>query len=356
MKKIITTFLLFVVVFSACNQAPPQNVSGPKETQQIIQTNDNYKMEAPLTESSIRGINVSSDKVSYIDYDNMEEELLNISKEYLNTNSYFYEPGQILDVEDAKVLLGRESDENPRGINPPKSKDINDSAFYINTIIEHDFYEYDEKGNKQLKAVAFGFGIDPKYQEGKKEAEISDEKIKDFITPFVSTSIKEYLEDVKDVKGIEIICGFYKESQDPIIPGSYYTYGNIPKDGSELDEVKTKNTTYKSYPNYELQDDKLNDEIIAFTSNISKYFTNYSGVSALGKFEDDKIVSMKINLVVNFYSKSEIEAFSMYVKENLSSDLINIPLLEINITLPSSEILSIIEYKNGKLNVDYIKN
>lgn len=352
MKK-ITIFIFLLISLSACNQSPTDN-TGTKEEESLIQANSgDYSIKAPLNTSPIRGISLKTD--AFIDYDLMETGLLDISKEFLNPSNYFYKPGQILDTDDVNLLLSRESEDNPYGVNPSVGKSKKDNPIYVNTIIEQDFYTINNKGDEDIKTIALGFGIDNTYEyEENKNVTISDEQIEGFITQFVSEKAVSYIREKKEQNNINIICAFYKESADSTLPGAYYTYGQMKQDDKKLQNIKTKDIKYKAYPDYSSKD-PMNLDIIEFTNKIDKYFSNFNGVSAVGRIENGNIKELDIKVIVSLYSEVEIKALSSYIGDNLGTNILGVDHVVVTVELPTGEAIAIREYEKGKLSTEYVK-
>ena len=115
----------------------------------------------------------------YNDLDEMEEGLIKITKKYLDTNSFYYSPGQVITSEDALVLLGRELTDkelvdarkvDPNfeniGINPilVNAKKPEDSKVYLSTMIEQDYFRIGSGNKKEIDTIAIGFGMNQVYE------------------------------------------------------------------------------------------------------------------------------------------------------------------------------------------------
>ncbi len=350
MKKFI---FIFIFILSGCDQKPPTNNESTNEDSLVQSASGDYSIEAPLNPSPIRGISLDTD--AYIDYDLMETDLLEITKEFMTPTSYFYKPGQVLSTDDVDVLLKRESDSNTYGLNPAVGKSKKENPIYVNTIVEQDFYTLDSQGEENLKTIALGFGIDTTYNyEENKEVEISDDQIKGFITQYVTEKVVNFIRTEKGLDNVNVICAFYKESIDSSLPGAYYTYGQMKADDKKLKEIETKDIEYKTYPDYS-SDDPINKDIIDFTNKIDKYFSNFNGVSAIGRLENGNLEELNIKVIVSLYSEIELKALNSYIENNLTQSILGVNHVIITIELPTGEAISIREYNKGKLNIEYIK-
>ncbi|MFV0287998.1 MAG: CamS family sex pheromone protein [Mycoplasmatales bacterium] len=352
MKRIII-LLLMLSLLSGCNQSPPESLA-ESETTAIVEPSGNYKIESPLDESPIKGIARSTD--SYLNFDDMESSLVDLSKEFVKTQDYFYKPGDILTTEEVNELLQRESSEYPNGLNLPEENNPKENPIYVNTMVESDFYTLNEKSEQNVNTIAFGFGIDTTYtyDEDKDDVDISDDEIENFITKYISNKMVNYIRQVKEIEDVNIICAFYKESNDMLLPGSYYTYGYIPVEDEGLEKVKTQNIEYKMFPDYS-SEDTINLEIENFVTKLNQFFISNTGVSAIGKYEDNKLVNLDMEVVIQYYSEINLESLIQYIKDNLTTELLAIPKLEITIKSSSGDTYAILEYNSAKIVTEYIK-
>lgn len=352
MKKIVILLLLGITL-SGCNQSPPSNLDDTQTTE-IVESSGNYKIESPLGESPIKGISTTTD--SYVDYDDMESGLVDLSKEFIATSNYFYKPGDILTQDDVNELLQRESNEYPNGLNLPENNDPKENPIYVNTIVEGDFYTLNEKSEQKVDTIALGFGIDTTYtyDENKDDVNIDDDKIENFITKYIANKVVTYIRNVKKLEDLNVICAFYKESNDMLLPGDYYTYGYIDKDDEGLENIKKQNIEYKIFPDY-TSEDTINLEIENFVDKLNEFFISNTGISSIGKYEDDKLVNLDMEIIIQYYSEINLDSLIQYIKDNLTNELISIPKLTITVKSSSGDTYAILEYNSAKIVTEYIK-
>lgn len=356
MRKIKLIILLFsaLVLVGACSQNPPTDKTNSKnKDKQIVATENNYKTEIPLKESKIKNISLSTD--AYINYDDMDQGLMDIVTEYLNPKDYFYQGGQILNGDDVTELLSRNSGDHPNGLNPKAEKKPKDSPIYVNTMVEQDYYTLDDNGKKHIDTIALGFGIDTtyNYEESKSPVKISDDEIQNYITQLISNEVDSYLKNVKH-QDVNVICGFFKESNDGIVPGYYYSYGYIPKDSNKLDKVELTGITYEIFPNNSSKYSHISDDISQLQSDINSYFVDYTSLIGIGEFIDDDLQKIDLNITINLYSSAEISSFVQFIIDDIDKTNQKVPELDINIASSSNEQVAIITYENGTLKTKYI--
>lgn len=353
-KRIIVSLLLVILVLTGCNQKPTvtnEKVSDDK----IVQSNKgSFKMELPIANSAIKGY--TTDMEAFIDFDDMEQELLTISQKFLNLNDVIYEPGQIISLDEARTLLGRQSDDNSQGLNPAMGKNPKDTPIYANTIVEQDFFKYDEKGKRKYDTISLGVGINTlyNYSEIKDPVKITDDEIINYITPDLATKLTKFIRAKEGMEEVNIIFAMYKEDNDGILPGNYLTYGEIKKDSSKIEKIERNNTSYKIFPNSSTGDEEVNTEIAAFQKKISTYFTDYSSLTAIGRFENGSLDNLKLNITINNYSTAEIEVFLEYIESNIGGLKNLVPNISVIVTASGETPVALLTYENGNMNNKYI--
>lgn len=356
MKKNYIIILVVLLILTGCEQSPQIQKEETAKGKEIIQnTNTEFKTEVPQIPSPITGVSLAND--AYINTSDMEQGLMEISKNYVDTQNNIYSPGSVLTVEDANNLLNRVSKETPDGLNPAESSNPKESPIYVNTLIEQDYFSYDENNEKKINTIAIGAGIDPsyKYDEQKDPYEISDEEISEFITEYLANKIAEYIHQKDGYKNVNIVFGLFKESQDGLVPGNYYTYGFIPANKEKLEKVEYTNTAYQILPGEAAEYENSNKLITDLENSVDSYFQEYSGLTAIAKIQNKAVVELGITININIYSVVDANTFTEYIINKLKTENIQeIPKVEISIKSSSNKNIAIIVYENGKLATKYV--
>ncbi len=369
MKNFGILLIFFVVSLSGCDQTPRANKDEVIEEIIIRGHSGNFNTEIPQLTSPIRGV-VNPTANGKLDVNEMEKGLVDIAKNFLEPENYIYSPGQVISAEEGTALVNREySDEQLQeillydpnyvnvGINPilKDGDDPSDYKVYGETIIEQNYYNYNELGEKEMEIIAIGFGINPKYsyetKDGEVVIEITEKELDDYVIPYVSSRMREFLRNKEGYEDVHLLFGFFIQSESDIYPGSYYAYGDIPPEGKNLENVDKINGQYIVLPSIEASefDSLLDQEVNTITEGITNYFSTASGVYGVGYYEEKQLDELKLYVTVNSYSSVDLEPFLNYLEPLITKNLsVNVDVI-VEVISPTREAaaLLIIE-KNGK--------
>lgn len=354
MKK-LSFIMIGLFILTGCDQKPSEQKEQKVGTEVIQNSHTGFKTEIPLGTSLITGIAIEHD--SYLNFNDMETGLMELAKKYIDVNKNIYSPGKVLTPEDVNGLLARTGADFPDGLNPKLTSKPSESPLYINTIVEQDYFTYDENKGKKINTIAIGAGIDRTYEydENKDPHKITDDEIINFITPYLANAITEYIHNKEGYEDVNIVFGLFEESEDGILPGSYFTYGYIPSGENQLPKVEKTNVNYLLFPNNSGDHKNVNEIVSEIQTKVNNYFTEYSGQTAIAKFENDEIIELHILITINVYSQIDAETFTQYIVDLLKGiNTQGIPKLEINIKSSSNESIAILVYEGDELKVNYV--
>lgn len=357
MKKHSIALVAFMVVLSGCNQKPTVSETVIPEGEKVVDTGSgDYQTIVPQPTSEVRGVaNNSID--STLDLDAMETGLMDIAKEHADVKKYIYQPGTIISADEASALIKREytSDQfadvvkaDPTkesigniGLDQPlkDGEDPAEKPKYVNTIIEQDYFTYktekDGSQTKQIDKIAIGFGMDPSYtytdSKGvEKTITIKDSELKDYADSYVANKMTKFIRGIQDSDGnypykdTEIIYGFFKESNNDMYPGTYYSSGFVKKGEDNMSDTKDINQKYVLFPTDEgkAQNESINTQITKLEQEVRGYFPYNTGTYASGYYENNKLQKIYIRLTVDVYSRVDLIPFVNFV-EDTSKDLLN---------------------------------
>lgn len=373
MNKKLMIACCSLVLLTGCDQKPKVNeVSTPEDETIVSIDKGDYSTIIPQPESEIRGV-ANNTIDSTLDLDAMETGLMDISKEYANPDKYIYQPGTIVSSDEATYLVDREktSDQfaekvkyNPDFVNiglnmplAPGDKEA-ENKIYVNTIIEQDYFTYDENNNKVIDKVAIGFGMDPTYtytnEKGEeKTIEIKDKELVEFANSYVANRMTDFLRSKKELENVELIYGFFKESENEMYPGTYYAQTNVKPNENNVKNIKSIDQKYVLYPTEEGEkyNRTLNDEISALDTEIRGYFPYNTGTYARGYYKNETLEELYIRLTVNVYSRVDLIPFVNYVEQQINEKISEKVKINVDIRRSSGEASAIIIFDKNK-NVD----
>ncbi len=370
MNKKLLIVSAFLLILTGCDQKPEVEDTVKPESETIVETSDgDYRTVVPQPTSEVRGV-ANNTIDNDLDLDAMETGLMNISKEYADPDKYIYQPGTIISSDEATYLTGPEytadefaeitkSDTSAQniGLNMPLDDGnyTEDTKQYVNTIVEQDYFTYDEDNNKQIDKVAIGFGMDPTYNytdsKGKEHTvDITDEELNEFANSYVANKMTEFIRSKNGYENVEIIYGFFKESETELYPGTYYAQGYVAKDEDTIKNIKKIDQKYVLFPTTEgkEQDKVLNQEISDLEQEVRGYFSYNTGASARGYYEDNNLKEIYIRLTVNTYSQTDLIPFVNFVEEKVTEIISENVKISVDIRKSTGESEAIIVFDKDK--------
>ncbi len=376
MNKKLAATCFSLVLLTGCDQKPTVEDTVTPESETIVQIEEgDYSTIVPQPESEVRGV-ANNTIDSTLDLDAMETGLMDIAKEYANPDKYIYQPGTLITSDEAYYLVGREytpeqfvdvvkydADAQNIGLNVPlpDGEDPADNVMYVNTIIEQDYFYYDEENNKVIDKVAIGFGMDPTFtykdENGNEQTiEITDKELTEYANSYVSNKMTDFLRSKDGYEDVEIIYGFFKESENEMYPGTYYAETFVPKDEDNVKNINSIDQKYVLYPTSSGEDfdSVLNDEISALEQEVRGYFPYNTGTYARGYYEDGTLQDIYIRLTVNVYSRVDLIPFVNFVETEIKEKISENVEINVDIRRSSGDASAIVIFDENKNVEKYI--
>ncbi|MGL5020694.1 MAG: CamS family sex pheromone protein [Mycoplasmatales bacterium] len=373
MKKILILIIAFSFVLSGCDHAPRTEKTDSKipDTKIIEGESGDYKTVIPQPVSPIRGVSNSNTNTN-LDLDSMEQGLSELSKKYVSPNDFLYQPGQVIssdegvslldrrytDLQMQSVLLQKPTAQNI-GLNPvlEDGADPAGAKIYVQSIVEQNYFKFDESGNKVVDTISIGFSFDPTYTYSNNGVEetilIEDSELNEFANSFVANQMTAFLRSKPGYENVNIVYGFFKASDSELYPGTYISKGYTKSDNDILEQKEILNTKYVLYPSIDGDeiDPTLNNEIAVLVSTINKYFPYTTGMYAIGLYKDDKLEELKYQVNVNTYSTIDIIPFVNYINEQINLTISPKVKTVVEIKKPTGEAQAVLEIdSSGKVN------
>ncbi len=386
MNKKIIGLLVVIVVLTGCDQKPRVGDIDTKVDETIVQIDEgDYKTIVPQPTSAVRGV-ANNTIDTDLDLDEMETGLMNISKDYASTKKYIYQPGTIITSDEAYLLVGREFTSgqyqkylelNPNaeniGLNLPlESRKSGESAadyderqkdnkIYVNTIIEQDYFTYDDAGNKKIEKVAIGFGMDPTYTykdaNGKVVTiNIENKELNEFANSYIANKMTKFIRSKEGYENVDLIYGFFKESETEMYPGTYYAQAEVKAGEDNIQNIKRINNQYMLFPTDEGEefDSDLNSGVDELEKEIRGYFPYNTGAYARGYYEEGSLKNIYIRLNVNVYSQVDLIPFVNFIEEKINEKLTQKVDITVDIRRSSGEAEAIMNFDKNRNVQKYI--
>ncbi|MDX8362860.1 CamS family sex pheromone protein [Cytobacillus sp. IB215316] len=353
MRKIIALTLSTLLLLSACapkfeKQQEIVNESEDTTEQAIIpkyQISDQF-YRTVLTEdnqikpSESRGLVVSGLNTRY-DIDEVERGLMRIAQDTFSPDEYFFQEGQYLDRQTVQSWLNRKltpeqlqeklnEDQNyvDLGLNPSIDKtadatltDLNqESPIYLAHILEHNYLVEKDEQTVELGGIVIGLALNSVHyfkQEQGYDREVSiDRSVLEKEGKKIAEEVVKRVKLIDGLGNIPIVVAlFEQQSKSSIVPGNFFTQGNVKADSSSIDKWSDINEQYYLFPSDEAENEHRED-VVTFNrlkDSIAQFFPNYTGIIGKGFYKDDTLQQMTVEIPMQFYGKSEVIGFTQYV-------------------------------------------
>ncbi|UJF15451.1 CamS family sex pheromone protein [Jeotgalibaca sp. MA1X17-3] len=325
--------LLFLTSCTSINNQPEGTVTNDN-TQTVVpvqptpnQLSDDYYraliVDGKYQSSQNRG--VSLDLNSSVNMKAFETDLLKVAKKVFPTDQYFFQEGQIITKEMALSWINRKSEDNPQGLNPESNELIDStdrSPQYLSQIVEQDFMIETEKGF-ELGGIAVGLAMNQidyynvkdsnsnlNFYEQSLDLETILKEAKSYGNEIVSR-----LRDETGVESLPIVVGIFLQSpKDSLASGNYVLEGKSTE-GRTVEEWIQRNEKRILFPTFDGEETDVNTQFNNFKNEIQLFFPNLSGVTGVGLYQEDKIISLHVDIMTQFYGQTEIIAFTQQITD-----------------------------------------
>lgn len=264
-----------------------------------------YRIYTPYKDrSSVYSIST----INSINMEEVETELMDISKIYYDPNKLYYQSGQYLDNEFLKELLMEINDFEEIKVGDKKIKPI-----YITSIFEQNYLNEDGV----LNGISLGITIN-RYQSYINEYKSISYKIveSDEVYNLVKEKIPIILGKIRDKYELEdvkiLVSLFMQSSSSSVYPGSYKYYGI-----TNNNEVKFKSINYK-YEDLDNISSVFYNDYIELKDTILKDIKNIY-ISGYTFLKEDETIKTIINITYNSNNKNSI----LYLNELINKIISN---------------------------------
>lgn len=363
MKKLKTMSILLLsgLVLSACGDPtgnePANGEIGQAENAQTTSNVINQNQlgggyYAPvLTEeggyktSNNRGVTLNLN--SGINISLFEKDLMRLSQGHFSTDDYLLQEGQYLTREMATSWLGRTTTESTEdlsndeiakrellnGLNPAQSPEFNPSEgvynhdarvpSYLQSILEFDFYQ--ESGSSTPSGLSIGLAmntvdyyIDNEYRQWSQN--ISAEQALEQ-GQVMANEIVRRIRQIEEIQNIPIFIGIYEQAARDDLGGGVYVATGTSTDGSTaVQNWTTINEERIIFP-LEGRDSSEGNAFANFQSEIEDFFPDLSGITGQAHYINDRMETLTINIMTQFFGETEMVAFTQYLKQSATTYL-----------------------------------
>ncbi|MDR0899252.1 MAG: CamS family sex pheromone protein, partial [Lactobacillaceae bacterium] len=332
---ILITVLLIIFVIYFFNQRQSTtvttNTSGVKITGNDS-AEDQYRSiikDGKYVTSAARGISVSTE--TQFNAQSFENSINLVSKKYFQPSNFIFREGQILSGNTIQKWLGRYSDSNSKGLNPPDNgrTDNGRSPYYLQSIIEDDFVEQTSENAVSLRGMTIGFAMNrtDSYTKEQYGPIYSQDISKDEMVvqgKQIAEKVLKRLRAMKSVKNnLPILLVMYENAtDDDLVGGEPYAY-YYSRSGSNIGSWSSVDIKNVVFPFSDGSDETVgsaeNTTFNNFQDTIKDFFPTLSTATATGRYENGINTGIQIEINTAFYSTSEMKALTNYVSSILPS-------------------------------------
>ncbi|WP_458414922.1 CamS family sex pheromone protein [Schinkia sp. CFF1] len=335
MKKGLLVLLGLLLVLSACTPnfgKDEEIVQQTKESteQAIIPkykiSDDYYRTILPYKPGKARGL-VNYTVYNRLDINEMEMGLMRIAQEHFDPNDFYFQEGQYITSAMVEDWVGRQSDKNVDGLNPPlnektaTTEDFQKNPKYLSHIMEQNYLKKNDNNKVELAGVVIGLALKSVYNFNEptkgypREEPISAAELNKQGRA-IAQQVLQKLRSIKELDGIPIEIALFKEQpRDSVVPGNYFAKTYVGANDGSISKWENINEKYILFPSQEGKDLYYDDytRMMNFKSDIEQYFPNYVGVVGRGYYVDDQLQELTIEIPIQFYGKAEIIGFTEYI-------------------------------------------
>ncbi len=271
-----------------------------------------------------------------LDLDQLEMGLTRIAQQHFDPENYFFREGQFIKRNQLNNWLMRYDEEsNPDGLNPGlgQGEDMRareeSQPRYLSHILEHNYLVEDSNGQLNLGGIVIGLSMNSVYnfrvedEQGRYyfyELPLTEQAIEQEADR-IAKEILNRLRSMEDgaFQDIPILFAVFQEQpRESVIPGQFIAKA-IADPRGDLDRFQRLNERYFLFPSSEANQEARNeaDQFQRFKDDIQDFFDTYLGVVGKGRYLDNQIQELNIEIPLRFQGKAEIVALSQYVASQL---------------------------------------
>lgn len=255
-----------------------------------------------------------------------EKDLIRLSQDVYPTENHFIQEGQYLPEGLIRSWLGRESENNPEGLNPLEEGEGDDRVpRYLNSILELDFYEEVDEGST-LAGLSIGLALNsvdyyPAYQYGPTLEQKIPEDVMLAEGKNIANELVERIRAIEELETIPLMVSLYKQApRDHLAGGVNVAKGMSTGGSTAVESWETLNEERLIFP-LQGQASAEGNAFANFQSEVEAFFPNISGITGRAHYIDEKLDSLKINIMTQFYGETEMVSYTQYLKQSASTYL-----------------------------------
>ncbi|MDQ0340097.1 protein involved in sex pheromone biosynthesis [Caldalkalibacillus uzonensis] len=286
---------------------PAEQVQRVTPTVQITETH--YAGLSPLQESPTRHLINERLRGYRLDQDRLELGLLEIAQEYFPPDNYLFVGGQLISRAEGAEWL-KEATESPESLNPAEAP-----SHVLQHILEHNYLALN---GQDLQGVVIGLSLVSSYEvereDGTKQTlYYTADQLRNYGFAMADELAQRLRAKVQDVP---IVIALYQlEESQAYRPGNFLSVGYVEPHAQEVSEWRTINEVYLLFPSPELSrlNSQLSSDYNSFVQRIQDFFPRYVGVVGTGRFVNEELVELNLEVTTEFASIAEVIQLTQYL-------------------------------------------
>lgn len=322
---LLSIILLSVLLLSGClpfmssdtDNDPLIDPTPGREAPSVHIEENYYRGLQPFKASTTRGTLQTYLSGYRLDTERLELGLLEIAQEYFPSDKYLFREGQFIEQRQLVPWLRQQTPENTMGLNPEGRDRI------LMHILEHNYLS--EEG--ESPGIVLGLSLASSYFEERVNEETghtsrdmlyyTDDELRT-IGAEISDTIAQRLR--RNVPEIPIVIALYRlEERNSFVPGNFLSIGKVEPNQLFVSNWKSVNEVFFLFPSSQLasfdqQRGQTNQrDFNELRNKVQDFYPNFVGVVGTGRFIDEELVELTINITTEFASKTEVMQLTQFV-------------------------------------------
>ncbi|KRM04873.1 lipoprotein, pheromone precursor [Liquorilactobacillus ghanensis DSM 18630] len=323
---------VLALLLAGCSSKSANNSSSSKSSSSGYQitgssNSDQYQnviSNGRYLTSKARGVGISQNSDNLLNLKSFENGLTQLSKTKYSPKDYVFREGQLLSSATVEKWLDRQSKSNSLGLNPEDNGQTDPNKrnpIYVQQLEEQDYMKQ-ENGKLVLSGITIGIGMNRKdyYQKEQYGATFTTNIPQDKMIAEGRQAAVKVLQRLRSSGKVGnnvpiMIAMFQQAGNDSLVGGSFYSYTYV-KSGSTINSwqnLDTKSYVLPTTANSSLPNDNDETSFESFKKQVQNFFPNLAGVTAQAEYNGKQLQGMHINITTQFYSETEITAFTQYL-------------------------------------------
>jgi len=355
MKKLSLLSVTFVFLLTGCIPAlerSEEDVIIVEETEEeeelqyvitpTIDSPDNYYRnvlrDGKYNRSEARGV-VADAMENRVDLNQFELGLVEIASGFYDQEEYYFQEGEFLDGNMINSWLRRydpDKEANQFGLNPSLGEGDTDeermrsNPLVLSHVMEHNYFYGSEEEGVNLGGVVIGLSLRSVYyfrtedegggyyfHEEPLDSEETVEKGRE-----IAEVILERLREMEGLEEVPITFALYEEeARGSVAPGSFSAIAEVGSGQTEIQGWEGINEEFMIFPSQEARNNQpgLSSNFTQFRDEIEEFFGRTVGVVGKGRYKNDMLDELKIELNLQSHGKTEIIALTQFISGRIES-------------------------------------